>query len=383
VQALISIKALSRGPLPSESRQVKRQPVHVVYGGAHLFKADVARRLGDLALRSLSLNAPDAEQLGDALGLKTDLTETVYSRVLAKLKREPVEDYRVDFEDGYGSRSDAEEDDAAARAAVEMARGISEAGLPPFIGIRIKPLTEVSRRRALRTLDIFLHRIGSILPPNFVVTVPKVASPKQVESFCRLHPDLKIELMIETPESIFAIRELVAAAGGRCRGAHFGAYDYTAALDIAANHQALDHPACDFARSYMQAALAGSGIMLSDGALNILPVGEGSVVHRAWRMHFQSVQRSMMLGFYQGWDLHPAQLVARYAAVDSFFLEGLAAASARLRNFIDRSEQATRVGEVFDDAATGEGLLNFFRLGLSCGAITPQEASEAGYPEEI
>jgi hypothetical protein len=83
-------------------------------------------------------------------------------------------------------------------------------------------------------------------------------------------------------------------------------------------------------------------------------------------------------GFYQGWDLHPAQLPVRYAAVYSFFLEGLGAASTRLKNFIEKAAQATRVGEVFDDAASGQGLLNFFLRGISCGAITEGEAQKAG-----
>jgi len=64
---------------------------------------------------------------------------SVYNRVLEKLKREPVEDFRIDFEDGYGNRPDAEEDGHAESAALEVARGMQEGSLPPFIGIRIKP----------------------------------------------------------------------------------------------------------------------------------------------------------------------------------------------------------------------------------------------------
>src|SRR5947209_655888 len=37
----------------------RRQPVHTVYGGAHLFRADSARRLGQVAERSLIEYAPD------------------------------------------------------------------------------------------------------------------------------------------------------------------------------------------------------------------------------------------------------------------------------------------------------------------------------------
>jgi hypothetical protein len=142
----------------------------------------------------------------------------------------------------------------------------------------------------------------------------------------------------------------------------------------------------------MQVAYAGTGIWLSDGATNVLPVpvhhagahssqlraGQSEenhkAVHHAWKLHFEHIRHSLVNGFYQGWDLHPAQLVTRYAAVYSFFLESLDAASERLRNFIEKAAQATLVGEVFDDAATGQGLLNYFLRAINCGAITAEEA---------
>jgi hypothetical protein len=146
----------------------------------------------------------------------------------------------------------------------------------------------------------------------------------------------------------------------------------------------------------MQVALAGTGVALSDGATNIMPIpphraeAKGrplpyeqarenrAAVRRAWRRHYQDVRASLRQGFYQGWDLHPAQLPTRYAAVFAFFLEGLEPASARLSNFVEKAAQATLVGEVFDDAATGQGLLNYFLRGLSCGAITEAEAAATG-----
>jgi hypothetical protein len=105
-----------------------------------------------------------------------------------------------------------------------------------------------------------------------------------------------------------------------------------------------------------------------------MPIGSREAVHRAWRLHAEHVWHSLVTGFYQGWDLHPAQLPSRYAAVYSFFLEGLAAASERLKNFVQKAAQATLVGDVFDDAATGQGLLNYFLRAMNCGAITEQEA---------
>jgi citrate lyase beta subunit len=394
---------------PGESG--RRQPVHTVYGGAHLFKADTASRLGSLALRAFEEYAATPADLAAAIGLREDLASTIHARVAERLRREPVEDFRADFEDGYGSRPDAEEDGHAASAAREMAAGLAAGTLPAFVGIRIKPFTEELRGRSLHTLDIFLtafiKETGGRLPENFVVTLPKVTIPEQVAAlanlFDRLEPalglpdgSLRLEIMIETPQSILNERGssnlplLAAAARGRCVAAHFGTYDYTAACNITAEHQSMTHPVCDFAKHMMQVAYAGTGLWLSDGATNVLPVPphRGSeltaaqieenraVVHRAWKLHAGHVRHSLVGGFYQGWDLHPAQLVTRYAALYAFFLEGLDAASDRLRNFVQKAAQATLVGEVFDDAATGQGLLNYFLRAVNCGAVTEEEALE-------
>jgi len=393
----------------------RRQPVHTVYGGAHLFKADAAEKLGALALRSLDEYAPTPADLAEALGLPEALARAIHARVAAKLRREPVEDFRADFEDGYGNRPDAEEDGHAESAAREMAAGVKAGTLPPFIGIRIKPFTEELRERSLRTLDLFLTTLvreaGGRLPDNFVVTLPKVTIPEQVaaltEVFDLLEPALhlparalRLEIMIETTGAILdahggsSLPILAAAARGRCVAAHFGTYDYTAACDITAAHQRMDHPACDFARHMMKVAYAGTGVWLSDGATNVLPVPphraapdgppltpaqlaeNRAVVYRAWRLHAEHTRHSLVNAFYQGWDLHPAQLVPRYATVYAFFLEGLDAASDRLRNFVQKAAQATLVGEVFDDAATGQGLLNYFLRAMSCGAMTEEETLE-------
>jgi hypothetical protein len=422
-----------------------RQPVHVVYGGAHLFRADTARRLGDLALRSLDEYAPDFATFARALvlpgadrlpatpeaagavakSIEADsekarkenraawFAHTVYRRVREKLKREPVEDFRIDFEDGYGNRPDDEEDGDAASAAAEVAAGMDTGLLPPFIGIRIKPFTEELRARSVRTLDIFLTELAAKtrgeLPKGFFLTLPKVTMPDEVAALSdicsRLEPmldlepgALRFELMIETTQSILNERgevnllPLVTAARGRCIAAHFGTYDYTAARNITAAYQTHTHAACDFAREAMQVALAGTGVWLSDGATNILPVpphpaarpGDAlsaqqiaenrAAVQSAWKLHFEHIRHSLVNGFYEGWDLHPAQLPTRYAAVYSFFLEGLDSASERLRNFIGKAAQATLVGDVFDDAATGQGLLNYFLRAINCGAITVDEA---------
>jgi hypothetical protein len=161
----------------------RRQPVHTVYGGAHLFKADSAKRLGMLAQRALDQFAPDALTFANALNLHGADPETIYNRVSEKLEREPVEDFRIDFEDGYGNRPDDEEDGHAVSAAAEVAKGSKEETLPPFIGIRIKPFNEELRARSFRTLDIFVSTLvdenNGRLPNNFVVTLPKITIPEQ------------------------------------------------------------------------------------------------------------------------------------------------------------------------------------------------------------
>ncbi|HYM24759.1 MAG TPA: hypothetical protein VEU08_16190 [Vicinamibacterales bacterium] len=372
-----------------------RQPVHTVYGGAHLFKADTVQKLGGLALRALQEHAPDAATFASAVGLDPALADRIYGRVTDKLKREAIEDFRIDFEDGFGNRPDREEDEHARRAATEVASALAAGSLPSSIGIRIKPLTDELKRRSLRTFDLFLTTLvaatGGELPPNFVVTLPKITSPEQVTAmaaacdafeYWRELParTLRFELMVETTQSVFAadgtvaLPRLVAEGGGRIVAAHFGTYDYTAACSITAAHQHMLHPVCDFAKHVMQVSLAGTGIWLSDGATNVMPIGNRDTVHRAWRLHAQHVRHSLETGFYQGWDLHPAQLPTRYAAVYAFFLEGLSAASERLKNFVQKAAQATLVGDVFDDAATGQGLLNYFLRAMNCGAITEQEA---------
>ncbi|MFL5541214.1 MAG: DUF6986 family protein [Longimicrobiaceae bacterium] len=389
-----------------------RQPVHTVYGGAQLFRSGSTGQLGQVARRALRDYAPDAATLASAVGLAdAALAERVYARVVEKLEREPVEDFRIDFEDGYGNRPDAEEDGHAQSVAREVAKGLAEGTLPPFLGIRVKTLSEELRGRSIRTLDLFLTTLaeatGGALPPNWVLTLPKVALPEQVEFFvaalAALEPKLglaegalRFELMVEVPQAIIGadgrcmLPELVRAGAGRVTGAHFGTYDYTAGVGITAAHQHMRHRACDYAKHAMQVSLAGTGVWLSDGSTTVMPVpvhrGEGltaeqeaenrASVHRAWKLHYDDVRHSLVGGFYQGWDLHPAQLPTRYAAVFAFFLESVESAGARLKNFVEKAAQATLVGDVFDDAATGQGLLNYFLRGINCGALTEQEALE-------
>lgn len=395
----------------------KRQPVQTVYGGAHLFKSDTIPKLGRLAEKAWTQYAPDSTALAAVLGLTdSDMLRTIYSRVSEKLKREAVEDFRIDFEDGFGSRPSAEEDAMAEQSAKALAVGLAEGLLSPYIGLRIKPLSEELKCRSVRTLDIFMTALlkatGGKLPENFVVTLPKVSSPAQVAALVTLLAQLeqlndlpsgalKLEIIAETTQAMInwnghcALPEMVRVAEGRCVAVHLGPYDYLSACNITSTHQALTHPACDFARSVMQVSLGGTGVWLSDGPTNVMPVAlhRGSAdqdltpaqleenkqaVHSAWQLSYAHIRHALRNGFYQGWDLHPAQFPIRYVACHLFFLEGLADATTRLRHFMDKAAQATLVGNVFDDEATAQGLFNYFLRAFNCGAITGAEVLATG-----
>lgn len=435
-----------------------RTPVHVVYGGANLFTAETPAKFGKIALNSLENYAPNFAEFARAMWIsgadtlpiyaeviqkfESQLIEnaekvktenfaawfawTIYHRTIEKLTGEPIEDFRIDFEDGYGFRPDAEEDlhciSASNELAVISSRQSAVSGqridenqrdyVLPFCGFRIKSFQKETYRRAVRTLDLFLtnllEKTDGNLPENFVVTLPKITRREEVEILAELLGEfekknnletgaIKIEIMIETPQSIvnergeIALKGLVEAGKNRVNSAHFGAFDYTASFGIAGIHQHLRHEACVFARQMMQIALAPLNIRLSDSVTTEMPVAvhKGDdltnaqikvnirTIQKAWRTHFNNVNHSLINGFYQSWDLHPAQLVARYAAVYSFFLESKDVQGKRLKSFIEKAAQANLTGNTFDDAASAQGLLNFFNRALNCGAMKEAEILEA------
>jgi hypothetical protein len=370
-----------------------RQPVHTVYVAADRFAAGTAAAHGAEALRLLDAHAPDGATLAAALGLHDQaVAAAVRERVAAKLAREPVEDLRIDFEDGYGARDDAEEDRDAARAAATVAEALAAGTLPPFAGPRVKSFADGRHRRAIRTLDVFLtgllERAGR-LPDGLLVTFPKVVAAEHVAAFAELLgrleaalglPDgrLRFEVQVETTQSIFdpagrvALRGIAEAAAGRLTGAHFGVYDYTAACGLPPSEQRLTHPACDFARQVMQVTLAGTGVRLSDGSTAVVPAGDDTpAVHAAWRLHAAHVRHSLRHGFWQGWDLHPAQLPSRYAAVYAWHLEAFEQAAARVHAF---HAGAPGPGGVLDEPATVKALVAQVRRAVHCGAVPETEA---------
>ncbi|WP_075097518.1 DUF6986 family protein [Sandaracinus amylolyticus] len=387
---------------PTKATPVRRQPIHVVYAGAPRFTAELSTKLGAIALRALDEHASDPLELARALGNDPRSAARVHERVRQKLEREPVEDFRIDFEDGYGPHSDDEEDADARRAAAELVRGLDAGTLPPSIGIRIRPLEGESARRALRTLELFVTEAGR-LPSPFVVTLPKVESEDALRLLARALDRLEaqlglargaitIEAMMETPRALLDARGACPlsrwpdACDGRLSGVHLGAYDLSASIDVPAPHQTLHHPICVDALLRAQLALAGRDVHVSDGATTRLPLAPKNAshddaraaVHGGWREHAEHVREAIALGVWQGWDLHPAQIVARLGALHGFFLGSLADATARMANFRAERERATRVGATFDDAATGRGLRGFFARGLACGALTRDDLAAAG-----
>ena len=254
-----------------------RQPVHTVYGGANLFKSDTCVKMGNIALKNLQTYAPNFVALADVLQFKgfldlpsSDkkiekfvkqlermsekkrkeepawLAYSIYNKIVKKLRKEAVEDFRIDFEDGFGNRPDKEEDATAVNAARELAKGMKDKTISPFIGIRIKPFTEDLKNRGVRTLDIFLttllDKTKGRLPDNFVVMLPKVTIPEQVTTLVRLFEiiekqhalipgTLKMETMVEATQIIMddegrnPLMKIVRAGEVRLIAAHFVTYD--------------------------------------------------------------------------------------------------------------------------------------------------------------
>jgi len=374
-----------------------RQPVHTCYVPADAVVPGLAGTWGTAALAAL-----DEHGLPD-LGLDPALVEEILPRVRAKLATEPVEDLRVDAEDGYRRGPDAEDDDVR-RAAAIVAADRREGIAPPSVGIRAKSLEGPTRRRGVRSLDLFLGTFGAESPPSgagsgtfgaesrrpVVVTLPKVTDVEQVRAFLSVLDALEaahgvalaLELQIETPQAVLgpdgtaSPARMVHAAGGRLTGLHYGTYDYSAALGIAAAHQSSDHPAADLAKQLMQVAVAGTGARAVDGSTNVLPVGPRDRVHAAWRLHAGLVRRALERGFYQGWDLHPAQLVTRYVATFAFFRSALPAAAGRLAAYLDRTDAG-----VLDEPATARALAAVVLRGLDCGAVDVADVRATGGPE--
>jgi OHCU decarboxylase len=368
-----------------------RAPVQTLYLPADhpLVGPDVVDRVGASALESVE--GEDAASMARITGLAPDVVAASWPRVLAKLTGQPVEDLRLDLEDGYGNRSDEDEDWDATRVGEVLAE-IGGDSPPLARGVRCKSLESSTRRRGVRSLDMVVATFGGTLPPGFVMTLPKVTSVDQVSAMVLLcerleaahglaERALRFEVQVETPQSVLGadgtatVARVIHAAGGRCTGLHYGTYDYSAALGVAPHHQAMDHPVADHAKDVLQVAAAQTGVRVSDGSTNVLPVGERDHVEAAWALHTRLVGRSLRRGIYQGWDLHPAQLPTRYLATFAFYRAGLDQAVIRLGDYLDR-----RAGGVLDEPATAYALAGFLARAIDCGAVDAAEVRDAGGP---
>lgn len=347
-----------------------RQPVHTVYVPADRYVAGLVPAYGRSALELVDEHADAfAELVGD---------DDIVARVRAKLEREPVEDLRIDFEDGYVGKSDQDETADVERTAGLLAESQADGDAAPFNGIRMKCFEAHLRGRAIRTLTAFVETLRGDggTTEGWVVTLPKVTSVDQVEAMVHVCDtlDLRFEIQVETPQSILGpdgtalVARMVHVGRERLVGLHYGTYDYSAFTGIAAEYQSLEHPVADHAKLIMQAAAAGTGVRLSDGSTNILPIGDADTVVGAWRNHHRLIRRSLQHGFYQGWDLHPAQLPTRYAATYAFYREGLTSALDRLEAYVGQVE-----GSVADEPATARALARYVLRGVDCGAVAEDE----------
>lgn len=365
----------------------RRQPVHTVYVPADRYDSGTVRRWAEEAGQVLAAHGRSDTELAEALGLPPAVIAEVYPRILRKLDVEAIEDLRIDFEDGYGIRPDEDEDAATIAAAQALAASIAAGDAAPFHGIRVKSFEAPTRRRGVRTLQLFVRTLTEAggLTDGFLVTLPKVTSAEQVDAFvyalgkveesCSLEPGaLHFEIQVETPQAILAadgtalIARMIHAGGERVTGVHYGTYDYSASLGVAAEFQSLEHPVADYAKAVMQVAAAGTGVFVSDGSTNVLPVGGREQVRAAWRLHSRLVRRSLERGIYQGWDMHPGHLPSRYVATYSFFREGLPGAAERLRAYVHGGQSG-----FLDEPATAAAMAGFLLRGLECGALDSAE----------
>lgn len=426
-----------------------RQPVHTLYWGAHRFGPASFTRLSAAARESFATYAEDPTQLARALGfpgadaLPRDragiaalveraasdggalaqqlpaawLACTVHARVAHKLQTTPIEDLRIDFEDGYGLRTDAEEDADADQCARALASAIAAGEASAASGIRVKPLTTHSATRSIATIERFVSTLVERcngVPAGFRITLPKVQIVEHVEVACELLSRLEqrlgladgalpLEIMVEVTQVFFdvhgrfALPRIVTAGGARLIAIALGVYDFTASCGIPAAWQSIDHPMCDLARGLMTLGVAGTHVQLCDGSTNVLPVEphpaaapvdeaariNREAIWRAWRLSHDHVRRSLIGGYVQGWDLHPAQIPVRFAANYRFFLESLPAATTRLSDYLAKATAATDNAAILDDAATGQALLGFFQRARTSGAIDDAHLAAAGLrPDE-
>lgn len=354
------------------------QPAHTVYVPAADVDVDTPRVWAGQALELAGQRHEVLAELADA---------DAVALVVERLRTNPIEDLRIDLEDGYGWRDDTVEDAHARRAGEILRAWTSDRPYAPrMAGVRAKGLGERERPRGLRTLELVLEAAGGV-PDGFVFTVPKLRDVRQVDAVNTLCEELervhgvpsgalRYELQVEIPQAILGpdgratVAEAIHRGGRRLSGLHYGTYDYSAACGIVSSQQSLAHPVADHAKAVMQAAAAQTGVWISDGSTQIMPTGSTEHVEAAVRRHHALVIRSLERGYYQGWDMHPGHLVTRWLAVIGFFRSAMPTAAARLQAYFERT-----VGDVVDEPATALSLATVIDRGLAAGAFDVAEVA--------
>lgn len=364
---MVSLTALPEDTEPSPPRD---QPSYVLYGGAHRFDRETPDKMRHLARKWLK-DYPW-------------LQETARKKVEQRLGQ-PLEDFRIDFEDGYGRRSDEEEDAHASAVAVDLP-ATQDCNR---IGVRLKPITRRWAARAVRTLHLVTAHC-TVWPRGFCVTLPKVEETAQLGWFLQeLLPlegsrgPLALEIMVESPRGLQNVQALVAAAGPRCRGVHFGPFDFLASCGVTQGE--LMHPLNVAARCELLFRLSDSGLELADGPTTTLPLPphrnpqpaqmmeNHKAVRAAWDKHRDDVLASRSNGYLQSWLLHPSQLVSHSAALFSDLDPQLEPALSRLAAYWQQRGQARASGGDFDDRATARQWTLLVARALASGLISEPE----------
>lgn len=396
-----------------------RQPIHTCYVPADQLAADTPTRWASIALETLAsayeMTANEAlEVLATDLGIRTTDIPAVAELTAQKLQHQPIEDLRIDFEDGFTQRGVAEperdehEDALAlvgARFLAQWFRG-GATDVPAFAGIRFKSFDPAVRARGLRTLVIVLDELHSqgvlsqlydptsknFNPRALRLTFPKVQHRTQVETLVEILSQLEkdygldstggkihLEVQVETPQAVVGpageseAARIISAAEGRCLALHYGTYDYSASMGVDAAHQSMEHPVADHAKDMLQVATGAAGVELSDGSTNCIPVGDRESIMDGWQLHYRLVTRHLRRGIRQGWDLHPNQIVTRHMATIAYFRENWEVTAHRLNAYLTGD-----TSHWMDEPATAKAMAGYLRRAHSCGAITDDELAVAG-----
>lgn len=367
------------------------QPLHTVYAPGDRCTVDTPVEWQDEALAAVA-QAGGFAALATAIGVAADWRSGSAASAERRIRRQPIADLRIDFEDGYGTRSDTEEDRDARAAGAAAAAIRRSAEAPDRIGIRIKPLDTRGAHRGLRTLERFLDAYGEAggfegADASLRITLAKVMHSEQISVLDRVlrrlevrhqlvTQTLQIEVQVEVPHLIASVLDTGAldriSANPRVRALHFGTYDYTSALGIVPSEQHSLHPVAVHAKRVMQAVAATHAIEVCDGSSNLLPTGSAEQRLHAWRTHANLVTTGLRDGLPQGWDLHPAQLASR-------FLAGHAVLRAEVPSAIERlvlAHDGVTHG-IADEPATLRMMAAVIARALRVGAIEHEEVVRA------